>query len=535
MSATDATVQRKGETKALGTRLVLCCQFTGRLVNSCFNMAACSSGDSSPLALRITYDELVAYADDLDKKEEKENSKKKHQVKFEKNESKPVKKLGKTDTTDVSKNTSLQKDEVECKENNFTHRKDKEIQEKTRKESKNEKKKLSGPKPIRKPSCHGENNVNDIKDKHKLTVSNGDKVNASKDVGKHGEKSRKRTKSTKDGEESDNYGLDFRAQTGGVFKLSEGPVHGTKSSKDTKPRGIIKLPEGFDFNSPVRSEAKEPFKTDTSSQERSVRKLSSYRQYEYDYPENQGLQSKKVQFSRENEQERKENCRAVEQTETGIFPSKENWVEWVDNQDLLQENEQGSDNQTKVEKKLKSLHHQKAQKLLRAVAQKEMMLSNLLSRDILDKEAFEKICTLSKEIQDAYKGIIMLDVGFAVQQDVDQSLWRNAFYKVIEAFRKYGKLFLGYAGKTEVLSQEEIKDCLEKFLEDAQTFYKGLLEFLQKGHEFSVQDVVNQPRKAEYLGKNVSTVVSHNVLLSYELQYLSEPSEHQTRIRNTKG
>ena len=490
-------------------------------------MAACSSGDSSPLALRITYDELVAYADDLDKKEEKKNSKKKHQVKFEKNESKPVKILGKKDTTDVSKNTSLQKDEVECKENNFTHRKDKEIQEKARKESKNEKKKLSGPKPIRKPSCHGGNNVNDIKDKP--TVSNGDKVNTSKDAGKHGEKSRKRTKSTKDREESDNYELDFRAQTGGVFKLPEGPVHDTESPKDTKPRGIIKLPEGFDFNSPVRSEVKEPFKTDTSSQERAIRKLSSYRQYEYDYPENQGLQSKEVQFSREYEQQRKENCRAVEKTETGIFPSKENWVEWVDNQDLLQENEQASDNQTKVEKKLKSLHHQKAQKLMRAVAQKEMMLSNLLSRDILDKEAFEKISTLSKEIQDAYKGIIMLDVGFAVQQDVDQSLWRNAFYKVIEAFRKYGKLFLGYAAKTEVLSREEIKNCLKKFLEDAQTFYKGLLEFLQKGHEFSVQDVVNQPRKAEYLGKNVSTVVSHNVLLSYEIQYRSEPSVHNAK------
>lgn len=481
-------------------------------------MAACSSGDSfldsSPLVLRITYEELVAYADGLDRKEEKKNPKKKHQGEFEENESKPVKKLEKKDRTDVSKNTSLKKDEVECKESNFTHRMDEEIQEKTRKESKKEKKKLSGPKPNRKSSCHGENNVNN---KDKATVSNGDSVNASKDVGKHGGKSRKETKGAKDGEESDNYELDLRARTGGVLKLSKGPVHGTESPKETKPRGIIKLPEGFDFNIPDKSEEKEPFKTDAPSQERAIRKSTSNRQYDQDYPENQGLQSKEVHFSRENDQERKENCRTVEETETGIFQSKENWVEWVDNQDSPQENEQGPDNHTKVEKKLKSLHHQKAQKLMRAVAQKEMMLSNLLSRDILDKAAFEKICTLSKEIQDAYKGIIMLDVGFAVQQDVDQNLWRNAFYKVIETFRKYGKLFLGYAGKAEVLSQEEINNCLKKFLEDAETFYKGLLEFLQKGHEFSVQDVVNQPRKAENLGKNVSTVASHNVLLPYEL------------------
>ncbi len=476
----------------------------GGLVTSYSNMAACSSVDSSPLVLRITYDELVAYADELDKKEEKKNSKKKNQGKFEENESRPAKKLDKKDTTDVSKNTSLKKDEIECKESNLTHRKDEKVQGKTRKESKKEKKKLSGPKPNQKSSCYGEDNVND---RDKATVSNGDKVNATKDVGKHGGKSRKETDCTKDGEESDNYELDLRARTGVVLKLSKGPVHSIEESpKDTKPRGIIKLPEGFDFNGPDRSEEKEPFKTDTSSQERAIRKSSSNRQYDQDYPENQGLQSKEVHFSRENEEERKENYRAEERTQ-----SKENCKECVDNQDSTQENEQGSGSQTKVEKKLKSLHHQKAQKLMRAVAQKEMMLSNFLSRDILDKAAFEKICTLSKEIQDAYKGIIMLDVGFAVQQDVDQNLWRNAFYKVIETFRKYGKLFLGYAGKTEVLSQEEINNCLKKFLEDAETFYKGLLEFLQKAHEFSVQDVVNQPRKAENVGKNVSTVASHNV------------------------
>ena len=465
--------------------------------------------------LRITYDELVAYADDLDKKEEKENSKKKHQGKFEENESKPVKKREKKDTTDVSKNTSLKKDEVESKESNFTHRKNEEVQEKTRKESKKDKKRLSGSKPNRKSSCQGENNVND---KDKATVSNGDKVNASKDVGKYGGKSNKERKGAKDGEESGNYELDLRARTGGVLKLSKGPIHGAESPKDTKLRGIIKLPEGFDFSSSDRSEEKERFKFNTSSQERAIRKGLSNRQNDQDYSEeNQGLQSKEVHFSRENDQERKKNCRAVEKTETGIFQSDENWVEWVDNPDSPQENEQGSDNQNKVEKKLKSLHHQKAQKLMRTVAQKEMMLSNLLSRDILDKAAFEKICSLSKEIQDAYKGVIMLDVGFAVQQDVDQNLWRNAFYKVIETFRKYGKLFLGYAGKTDVLSQKEINNSLKKFLEDAETFYKGLLEFLQKGHDFSVQDVVNQPRKAENLGKNVSTIASHNVLLPYEV------------------
>lgn len=478
-------------------------------------MAACSSGNSSPLVLRITYDELVAYADELDKKEEKKNSKKKNQETFEENGSKPAKKLNNEDSTDVSNNTSLKKDEAHCKESNFTHGRDEE--KKARKESRKEKKKLSGPKSNRKSSCYGEDNVNDS---DKVTVSNGDKMNVAKEFGKHGGKSKKETKGAKDEEdEENNYELDLRARTGGVLKLSKGPVHHDteESPKDTKPRGIIKLPDGFDFNGPDRSEEKDPFKTDKSSKERAIiRKSSGNKQHDQDYPENQGLQCKEVRFSRENEEERKENCRADEKTETGTIQSKEDFEECVENQNSVQENEQGSDSHTKVEKKLKSLHHQKAQKLMRAVAQKEMMLSNLLSRDILDKGAFEKICTLSKEIQEVYKGIIMLDVGFAVQQDVDQYLWKNAFYKVIETFRKYGKLFLGYAGKTEVLSQEEINNCLKKFLEDAETFYKGLLEFLQKAHELSVQDAVNQPRKAENLGKNVSIFASYNVLLPYK-------------------
>ena len=137
------------------------------------------------------------------------------------------------------------------------------------------------------------------------------------------------------------------------------------------------------------------------------------------------------------------------------------------------------------------------------MAQRETSLSNLLSREILDKAAFEKINSISKEIQDAYKGVMMLDLSFAIQQEVDQNLWRNGFYKVIETLRKYGKLFLGYADKTEMLSPEEINNCLKEFLANAETFYKNILELLQKDHEFSVQDVVSQPRKAEKLGKKV--------------------------------
>lgn len=131
------------------------------------------------------------------------------------------------------------------------------------KEFKNEKKKLLGLKLIWK-FCYGENNVNDISldIKEKVIVFNGDKVNVFKYIGKYGEKLRKKIKVMKDREEFDNYEFDFRIRSGGDFKRLEGFVYGIVLFKGIKLRGIIKLLEGFDFNSYVRSEVKEFFKID---------------------------------------------------------------------------------------------------------------------------------------------------------------------------------------------------------------------------------------------------------------------------------
>lgn len=90
-------------------------------------MVVCLSGDSLFFVLRIIYDELVVYVDDLDKKEEYKNFKKKYYGKCEENEFKFVKEFGKKDIIDVSKNILFKKEEVECKESNFIYCKDKEV------------------------------------------------------------------------------------------------------------------------------------------------------------------------------------------------------------------------------------------------------------------------------------------------------------------------------------------------------------------------------------------------------------------------
>ena len=475
-------------------------------------MAACSSGNSSPLVLRITHDELLAYAEGLDKKKERKHSKKKSHDKEKEKELKPGKQVDKKDSTDVSGRHSQKKTErEECetrKESKLEQQKSKDGTKKDAKQEKN-----SSESKLRRKSST-ENKDNAVKDNGTRTVTNDNRrTSKSKDTGKRRVVSRKEVLFDNGKKASDDYELELRARTGGVLNYSNSKFPDEVLEKPPKgdieksqPRGIIKLPEGVDLND--TSEEKEFYNSDKTPKRRTQSESNSSRLYVPDNQHSPVEQRQEVQNSSRNESASHtnemvdEDCVGGEKTMLDMQSGKGS-VEFdgIDNTSMKCESPPTS--HVKVEKKVKSLHLQKAQRLLKMVAQKETSLSNLLSREMLDKAAFEKINSISKEIQDAYKGIMMLDLAFAVQQEVDQNLWRNGFYKVIETLRKYGKLFLGYADKTEMLSPDEINNCLKEFLANAETFYKNILELLQKDHEFSVQDVVNQPRKAERLGKKV--------------------------------
>ena len=457
-------------------------------------MAACSSGNSSPLVLRITHGELVAYADELDIKKEKKHSKKKYQEKTKEKEIKPAKHIDKKDVTDVSQNG--RKDDYESKESKSSQEKSKDRAEKDH--TKKEKKNFSESKPRRNSLTGKENRM--VKDTE--AVTNDNKRSQTEDVKK------KETELDNEEIEYEDYELKFSARTGEKESVKEG-------IKQSQPRGIIKLPQGFDFND--TSEEKESANNDKSPKMTIPEEACSSRLYDPGNLDSSVLHRQDVQNSSGNEESAlhtsematcTEYCIGQEKTNTPDAESSEGYSECQDtNNTSMHSSESGSADHSKVEKKIKSLHLQKAQRLLKMVSQKETLLSNVLSREMIDKAAFEKITSLGKEIQDAYKGIMMLDLAFAIQHEVDQNLWRNGFYKVIETLRKYGKLFLGYAEKTEMLSPEEISNCLKEFLANAEIFYKNLLDLLQKGHDFSVQDVVSQPRKAVKLGKKVSGAI----------------------------
>jgi len=432
----------------------------------------------------------------------------------------PAKEVDKKDATDVSgvkisQKKNEQKEECQSKESKRDHRKGKDRTTKDHASKQN----LSESKPKQKTATGKDDNV--VRKDNEAVTTDNKRIQA-KD---------KRVRRSTEKNELDNgeigcegYELELRARTGGVLKLSkasgEVPEEVKEGDKISQPRGIIKLPQGFELS--YTTEEKEAFDGDETSRVRALSEGSRGRLYDT------GDQGSPVLQKQDSRNGNKKDEFPFQTSETATLTVNCSGEEGI-NTFNAQNTEKYSDSQMaeispkasesgttiKVEKKVKSLHHQKAQKLLKMVAQKETSLNNLLSRDMLDKAAFERINSLSKEIQELYKGIMMLDLSFAVQQEVDQNLWRSGFYKVIETLRKYGKLFLGYAEKTEMLSPEEITNCLREFLANAETFYKNLLDSLQKGNEFSVQDVVSHPRKAEKLGKKAKLALlsSHHILI----------------------
>lgn len=472
-------------------------------------MAASSSGNSLPLVLRITYDELVAYADELEKKKDKQHSKKKSHERSKEKGLKSEKEVDKNGSTDVSEKyfPKKTKQREECETINVSKRDKQKSKDGSKKDSKKEKGNSSESRPKRKSSAEKEDSV--VRD-NGITSDDNKKASVpkQKDARNRESVSRKEVSDGNGEKECNDYELELRARTGGVLKLSKSPDKGLEGSlkddvKHCQPRGIIKLPEGLDVAE--KDEEKEHLQSHNSPKKRSVSESRGF--FDSVNSHDTLLQRQEVKCIDGNDSELHANERktgnsiAQENVYTSEGQSIKCFAEYHNGEDAIVAPEPTSS--AKVEKKVKSLHLQRAQKLLKLVAQRETSLSNLLSREILDKAAFEKINSISKEIQDAYKGVLMLDLSFAIQQEVDQNLWRNGFYKVIETLRKYGKLFLGYADKTEMLSPEEINNCLKEFLANAETFYKNILELLQKDHEFSVHDVVSQPRKADIFGKKV--------------------------------
>ncbi|XP_051763855.1 telomerase-binding protein EST1A [Ctenopharyngodon idella] len=123
-------------------------------------------------------------------------------------------------------------------------------------------------------------------------------------------------------------------------------------------------------------------------------------------------------------------------------------------------------------------------KLLRLADSQELQLSNLLSRERLSPEGLERMAQLRAELLTLYERVILTDIEFSDSQNLDQALWKNVFYQVIERFRQ---LLKDQTSDTA----PQIKTMLMNILEEGAVFFDSLLLKLQTVFQFKLEDYMD--------------------------------------------
>ncbi|XP_056322264.1 telomerase-binding protein EST1A [Danio aesculapii] len=123
-------------------------------------------------------------------------------------------------------------------------------------------------------------------------------------------------------------------------------------------------------------------------------------------------------------------------------------------------------------------------KFLRLADSQELQLSNLLSRERLSQEGLERMAQLRAELLTLYERVILTDIEFSDSQNLDQALWKNVFYQVIERFRQLLK-------DQNSDTAPQIKTMLMTILEEGAVFFDSLLQKLQTVFQFKLQDYMD--------------------------------------------
>ncbi|XP_026862235.2 telomerase-binding protein EST1A isoform X2 [Electrophorus electricus] len=123
-------------------------------------------------------------------------------------------------------------------------------------------------------------------------------------------------------------------------------------------------------------------------------------------------------------------------------------------------------------------------KLLRVADSQELQLSNLLSRERLSPDGLDRMAQLRAELLTLYERVILTDIEFSDSQNLDQVLWKNVFYQVIERFRQ---LLKDQDSDTAV----QIRAMLLTILEEGAVFFDSLLQKLQTVFQFKLEDYMD--------------------------------------------
>ncbi|XP_058857558.1 telomerase-binding protein EST1A [Acipenser ruthenus] len=137
-----------------------------------------------------------------------------------------------------------------------------------------------------------------------------------------------------------------------------------------------------------------------------------------------------------------------------------------------------------AELQAKGMQQQELIKLLRIADKQELQLSNLLSRDRLSPEGLDRMAQLRAELLSVYERVILSDLEYSDTHNLDQALWKNAFYQVIEKFRQMLKDPASETG-------HQIRAMLLTLLDEGAAFFDSLLMKLQAVFQFKLEDYMD--------------------------------------------
>ncbi|KAM6983366.1 telomerase-binding protein EST1A isoform 1-T1 [Tautogolabrus adspersus] len=123
-------------------------------------------------------------------------------------------------------------------------------------------------------------------------------------------------------------------------------------------------------------------------------------------------------------------------------------------------------------------------RMLRAADAQELQLSNLLSRERVSADGLDRMAQLRADILGLYEQVILTDIEFSDSQNVDQALWKNVFYQVIEHFRQLLK-------EPTCDNTPHIRNMLLTLLDEGALFFDALLQKLQTVYQFKLEDYMD--------------------------------------------
>ncbi|XP_042354789.1 telomerase-binding protein EST1A [Plectropomus leopardus] len=123
-------------------------------------------------------------------------------------------------------------------------------------------------------------------------------------------------------------------------------------------------------------------------------------------------------------------------------------------------------------------------RLLRAADAQELQLSNLLSRDRVSADGLDRMAQLRADLLGLYEQVILTDIDFSDSQNVDQALWKNVFYQVIERFRQLLK-------DPNCDNTAHIRNMLLTLLDEGALFFDAMLQKLQAVYQFKLEDYMD--------------------------------------------